>query len=273
MIFNLVVKLLNKKDNDIFEVIKIKKAALSTGVKTDYLTEIKICNFLQSFVLYLDKIELIEKDLEYLKITKKDSLEDIMNNYQNGSIEILLLHKLKILNKKVDKINTFDEIEKVLPLEYILNRRIGLLYENTKRYDLAVIYYKKTHRISIELFGKNSTEVASVLSDLTNSYFNVGDYSSAITYGKIASVIFSKISNIELQNDPEYELKIAKSLSTLGKVYQFTNPKESIKVMLPCLEILEKIETKKSEEWINNAFITIHVFDSLNHSDQSKVKK
>jgi hypothetical protein len=54
-------------------------------------------------------------------------------------------------------------------------------------------------------------------------------------------------------------------------VYQFTDPVEGLKVMLPCLEIIEKIETKKSENWIENAFITSNILDSLNNQSQSKV--
>jgi hypothetical protein len=130
----IIIKIKNNKnlDKDVFEVIRIKKEVLKLGIKTDYTTEIKICNFLHNFVLYLDKLELNERELKFLNFEKKDSIEDIMNKYQKGSIEKLLMIKLETLNRKVDRINNFDEIEKVIPLEYILNRRFYTIIINKK---------------------------------------------------------------------------------------------------------------------------------------------
>jgi tetratricopeptide (TPR) repeat protein len=160
---------------DVYETIRIKKNVQALGVICNYTEEVQLCEFLQAFVEYLDKFELDENELKYLKIEKKDSITDIMKKTKIEEIEAVLLNKMKNFNKDLNsKTNDYDEIEKLLPLDFLLNRRVGLLYENKKDFEKATKHYKKAHQISVELYGKNSTIVGSILSDLSSTLYSLG---------------------------------------------------------------------------------------------------
>lgn len=253
--------------NDYVEIIEIKKNAISTGVKVENLKkDEEIVNFLSYISEYFQNIQLTDsekKDLHFddptVPLSKLLSFYPVEKRYNITKV---------FLSKKVNQENVTDIVDENSLLKvqnlFLLNRKLAILHMRSKKLDDAISYFEVAHKHCLEAYGKYHPVLGSFLADYAEAICQ-SDPTTSERFAKHATVIFSKVSPEKLNENPEFELQIAKACMTLVYIYMRIDPSETIKYIQIAIQIFARIHGKNSVQWKSTA---IHMANLLIQNDE-----
>jgi len=180
------------------------------------------------------------------------------------------LSKFSLMSYKQD---TKQDIKKQQDVVFDLLKKIANLFENEKRVKLAAMQYEKALTKAIDFYGKNSIQVGEILSDLSAVSNLLESYETGLSYAKRACVLLNSIPDKINKKHPEYEVKLAKALITIGEIY--TNGAKTLpsNELMPYLEaenfisagmnIVDKHYGRDHPMWISAAYSLGCAYDLL----------
>ncbi|EFC39272.1 hypothetical protein NAEGRDRAFT_59311 [Naegleria gruberi] len=127
-----------------------------------------------------------------------------------------VLAKLTLTSYKSD---TKAEIRKQKDSIFEIIKRVAQLFESERRIKLAILQYEKALTKAISFYGKNSIQVGEVLSPLSSLCNLAEKYEQGLSYAKRACVLLNAIPDKLNKKNPEYEVKLAKALITIGEIH------------------------------------------------------
>ncbi len=130
-----------------------------------------------------------------------------------GGVNLILTNYTKALDD-YQKALTYDPKESKL-FEAIILNNIGIIYDELKQHDKALVNYKKYLAVSIEL--KNKETEAMALGNIGTIYQQSGNYDSALYYYTTALARTKEIGNKRLETNV---------LCTLSSIYKETGKNE-----------------------------------------------
>jgi tetratricopeptide (TPR) repeat protein len=143
------------------------------------------------------------------------------------------------------------------------------LYERRNDARSALFHYEKAIVVAREAYGTYSTTVASIQADLSSMMLVTGDATGCERNAKAATIIFSKIPEEKLAQNPEFELKIALACSNLAAVYSQINEPETQRLLNITLKILERVVGRKDIRWMGASYKLVDSFVYSNKQEEA----
>jgi tetratricopeptide (TPR) repeat protein len=257
--------------NDMFEIISIKNLAKDLEIeKFDVNTSMdeKIIHFILFLSTYFHKVELNDNNFE--KLCLDDSTLSLQEIVEKFSVDKRFNVAKEILEEKLNQIDLSEgEKQRENFKQFVFySTKLGSLFEEKKMKEEASNHYKNAHKYSQELYGKSSPIVASILVDLATSLKDINKFQSR-DFAKEATVLLSKLDDEKLRENPHFELKIAKAMTLLGHLYLHLKPEEAMKNLKGSVSIIERIEGKESQNWIDTCYSLLHSLDLLDKSREA----
>eukprot|EP01080_Neovahlkampfia_damariscottae_P004301 gene4301-7657_t len=258
--------------NDLSEIISIKNAVKDLEIENlsfDTSKDEKAIHLLMFLITYFQNINLNEQnqiDLHLNDSTK--SLEQIVEEF---SVEKRFKVAKEILTSKLKEIDLGEsDYQKENFQKYIIiNRKLGSLHDEKGFKKEASEYYNEAYKYSKELYGKSSPISGMILVDISETLVNINKYESR-DLAKEAIVIFSKLDKETIEENPHYEIKIAKAMKILGQIYLHMKPEESYSYLKNSSVITERLEGKENLNWIETSYSLMHSLDLLSKKRESE---
>ncbi|KAL9652390.1 hypothetical protein ABK040_012045 [Willaertia magna] len=234
------------------------------------------------FKIYTSDIKL-DVNLKFIKLCENlpewkryEMAESFL--FEKTKKEENILSKLILSNYGNDNSKNL-EIRKQQDIVFELLKKSANLFEMEKKIKLAIAKYEYTLSRAINFYGKNSIEVADVLSNLCSLCNLVERYESGLNYGKRACILLNAITSNTKKgsvNLSEYEIKLGKCLVTIGEIYcnasksilatreTFNNYKNAEKYISSGMSILDRqLGGKDNSTWLMSAYHLACNYDLL----------